>query len=80
MPFELCLRVLIFALFLIIFQLFTSLNTSGTWNVNVPATKTSSRGTYSASPSSKIFILAKKLVTGSSFCGHKLFVNFEHDF
>ena len=57
--FELCLRVLIFALFLIIFLLFTSLNTSGTWNVNVPATKTSSRGTYSASLGSKNFILAK---------------------
>ena len=51
--------MLISALFLIIFLLFTSLNTSGTWNVNVPATKISSRGTYSASLGSKIFILAK---------------------
>jgi len=79
-PFELCLRVLIFALFLIIFLLFTSLDTSRTWNMNRPATKTSTRDTYSALPSSKIFILAKKLVTRSSFCGHKLFVNFEHVF
>ena len=47
------------ALFLIIFLLFTSLDTYGTWNVNRPATKTSTRDTYSASPGSKIFILAK---------------------
>ena len=48
MLFELCLRVLISALFLIKFLLFTSLDTSGTWNVNRPATKTSTRDTYSA--------------------------------
>ena len=58
-PFELCLRVLIFALFLIIFLLFTSLDTCGTWNVNRPATKTSTQDTYSASSGSEIFILAK---------------------
>ena len=39
MPFELCSRVLISTLFLIIFLLFTSLDTSGTWNMNRPATK-----------------------------------------
>ena len=50
---------LIFTLFLIIFMLFTSLDTSGTWNMNRPATKTSTRDTYSASPGLKIFILAK---------------------
>ena len=59
MPFELCLRVLIFALFLIIFLLFTSLDTSGTWNMNRPATKTSTRDTYPALPGSKNFISAK---------------------
>ena len=59
MPFELCSRVLISTLFLIIFLLFTSLDTSGTWNVNRPATKTSTRGTYPALPSSKNFISAK---------------------
>ena len=59
MPFELCLRVLIFAFFLIIFLLFTSLDISGTWNMNIPATKTSTQVTYSASLGSKIFILAK---------------------
>ena len=47
------------ALFLIIFLLFTSLDTSGTWNMNRPATKTSTRDTYSALPGSKNFILAK---------------------
>ena len=51
--------MLIFTLFLIIFLLFTSLDTSGTWNVNRPATKTNTRDTYSASPGSKNFILAK---------------------
>ena len=48
-----------FALFLIIFLLFISLDTSSTWNVNGPATKTSTLGTYSASLGSKNFILAK---------------------
>ena len=59
MPFELCLRVLVSALFLIIFLLFTSLDTSSTWNVNRPATKTSTRDTYLAPPGSENFILAK---------------------
>ena len=44
---------LISALFLIIFLLFVSLDTSGTWNVNRPATKTSTQDTYSASSGSK---------------------------
>ena len=60
-PFELCLRVLISALFLIIFLLFASLDTSGTWHVNRPATKTSTWDTYLASSGSEIFILAKNL-------------------
>ena len=47
------------ALFLIIFLLFTSLDTSGTWNLNRPATKTSTRDIYLALPGSKNFILAK---------------------
>ena len=51
--------MLIFALFLTIFLLFTSLDISGTWNVNRPATKTNTWDTYSASPGSKNFILAK---------------------
>ena len=51
--------MLISALFLIILLLFASLDTSGTWNVNTPTTKTSTRDTYSASPGSKFFILAK---------------------
>ena len=38
-------RVLIFALFLIIFLLFISLDTSGNWNVNRLATKISTRDT-----------------------------------
>ena len=59
MPFELCLCVLIFTLFLIIFQLLASLDISDTWYVNRPATKTSTRDTYSASSGSKNFILAK---------------------
>ena len=58
-PFELCLCVLIFALFLIIFLLLASIDTSGTWNVNRLATKTSTRDIYSASLGSKFFILAK---------------------
>ena len=47
------------ALFQIIFLLFTSLDTSGTWNVNRPATKTSTRDTYSALSCSKKIILTK---------------------
>jgi len=41
------------------FRLFTSLDTSGTWNVNRLATKTSTRVTYSALPGSENFIMAK---------------------
>ena len=48
-----------FALFLIIFLLFTSLDTYGIWNVNMPATKTSTRDTYSALSGLENFILAK---------------------
>ena len=59
MHFELCLRVLIFTLFLIIFLLFTSLDTSGTWNMNWPSTKTSTRDNYSALSCLKNFILTK---------------------
>ena len=55
------MRVLISTLFLIIFLLFTSLDTSGTWNVNRPATKTCTQDTYSAPPGSENFILAKNL-------------------
>ena len=51
--------MLISALFLIIFLLFASLDISGTWNMNRPATKTSTQDTYSASSGLKIFILAK---------------------
>ena len=51
--------MLISALFLIIFLLFTSLDTSGTWNLNRPATKTSTRDTYSALLGSENFILVK---------------------
>ena len=58
-PFELCLRELISTLFLIIFLLFTSLDMHGTWNINKPAAKTSTRGTQSASPGLENFILAK---------------------
>ena len=47
------------ALFLIIFLLFTSLDTSSTWNVNGLATRTSTRDTYLALSDSKIFILTK---------------------
>ena len=49
------------ALFLILFLLFTSLDTSGTWNMNRPATKTSTRDTYSALLGSKNFVLTKNL-------------------
>ena len=58
-PFELCLRVLIFDKFLIKFLLFTSLNTSGIWNMSRPATKTSTWDTYLALSGLEIFILAK---------------------
>ena len=51
--------MLIFTLFLIIFLLFISLDTSGTWNVNRPVTKTSTRDAYSALMGSENFILAK---------------------
>jgi len=51
--------MLISTLFLIIFLLFTSLDISGTWNVNRLATKTNTQDTYSASLGSKNFILAK---------------------
>ena len=51
--------MLISALFITIFLLFTSLDTSGTWNMNRPATKTSTRDTFLALPGSKNFILAK---------------------
>ena len=44
------LHVLISTLFLTIFLLFTSLDTSGTWNMNRPATKTNTQDTYSALP------------------------------
>ena len=47
------------ALFQIIFLLFTSLGTSGTWNMNWPSTKTSTRDNYSALSCSKNFILTK---------------------
>ena len=53
------MRVLVSALFLIIFLLFAPLDTSGTWNMNRPATKTSTRDTYLASLGLEIFILAK---------------------
>ena len=49
----------VFALFLIIFLLFTSLDISGTWNVKRPTTETSTRDTYSALSGSENFILAK---------------------
>ena len=51
--------MLISTLFLTIFLLFTSLDTSGTWNVNRPASKISTRDTYSALPSLENLILAK---------------------
>ena len=51
--------MLIYALFLIIFLLFASLDTYGTWNVNRPATKKSTQDTYFASLGLKIFIFAK---------------------
>ena len=48
-----------FTLFLIIFLLFASLDTSSTWIMNRPTTKTSTQDTYSALLVSKFFILAK---------------------
>ena len=39
--------------------MFTSLDTSGTWNVNRPATKTSTQDTYSSLSGLKKFILTK---------------------
>ena len=58
-PFVMCLHVLISTLFLTIFLLFTSLDTSSTQNMNRPATKTSTRDTYSALLGSKNFISGK---------------------
>ena len=51
--------MLISALFLTIFLLFTSIDTSGTWNVNKQATKTCTQDTFLALPGAKK-ILAKK--------------------
>ena len=51
--------MLISTLFLIIFLLFKSLDTSGTWNVNRPATKTSTWDTYSALSGLENLILVK---------------------
>ena len=51
--------MLISALFLIIFLLFTSLDTSCTWNVNRPAAKTSTQDIYLASLGLENVILAK---------------------
>ena len=59
--------MLISASFLIIFLLFTSLDISGTWNLNRPVTKTSTRDTYSALSGSKIFILDKNLSQDTIF-------------
>ena len=61
MSFDLCLLELISTLFLIIFLLSKSLDTSGTSNVNRPATKTSTRDNYSDLLGSKNVILAKNL-------------------
>ena len=87
--------MLIFALFLIIFLLFTSLDTSGTWKMNMPATKTSTRDAYSASTGSENFILAKNwsqvplfvvtsflsiLSTSSEFSSGHAFHLFKHIF
>ena len=51
--------MLISVLFLIIFLLFTSLDTSGTWNMSRLATKISTWDTYLALPGLKKFILTK---------------------
>ena len=61
--FELCLCVLISALFLIIFLLFTSLDTSSTWNVNRPTTKTSTSSEFSTGHAFHFFKLIFSLVT-----------------
>ena len=53
--------MLIFALFLIIFRLFTSLDTSSTWNIKRISTKRSTRDTYSALLGSENFILAENM-------------------
>ena len=47
--------------------MFTSLNTSGTWNVNRPATKTRTQDTYLALLGLEIFILAKNWSQDSIF-------------
>ena len=47
--------------------MFTSLDSSGTWNVNRPATKTSTRDTYSTLLGSENFILAKNGLQGPIF-------------
>jgi len=59
--------VLISALFLIIFLLFTSLDTSCTWNVNRPAAKTSTQDIYLASLGLENVILAKNWSHDSFF-------------
>ena len=59
--------MLISTLFLIIFLLFTSLDMHGTWNVNRPAAKTSTRDTYSTSQGFENFILAKNWSQDSFF-------------
>jgi len=71
--------VVISTLFLTIFLLFTSIDTSGTWNVNRSATKTSTRNTFSALPGLKKKF-GQKVVIRSYFLGYKLFVNFGHVF
>ena len=75
-----CLRVLISAMFLIIFLLFASLDTSGTWNMNRPATKTSTWDTYLALSGLEIFILAKNWSQDPLFMVIGFYVNFEHVF
>ena len=51
--------MLISALCLFIFLLFTSLDTYGTWTIIRPATKTSTRDTYSPPLGSENFILSQ---------------------
>ena len=80
MPSELCLRVLISALFLIIFLLFTSFDTSGTWNVNRTATKISTRDTYSALLGLENFILVKNWSQDPIFVVTSFLLIFEHVF
>ena len=60
--------------------MFTSHDTSGTWNVNRPATKISTLGTYSALQGLENFILAKNRSQDPLFVDTSFFVNFEHDF